>query len=376
VWRATPIRLLPRAASAVALDTKAYAVIMAGGSGTRFWPLSRRDNPKQFLSIIGDDSMLLQTWNRCLALVGDPHRIIVVTGARYAELAREQLPDLTADNLLAEPEARNTAPCLAWTAAELQRRDPDSLMLVFPADHVIEDVDGLRRSAEAACTAARTGALVTFGVPPRYAETGYGYVEVAEPLDLEPPPAAPVRHVVAFREKPDGATAQQYLDAGTFLWNSGMFVWETGALLAAMEKHLPAAASAAAAMLAASDDAERAAAYAAMPATSIDYGIMEQAERVACVEAQFDWSDVGSWEALAALLPADANGNVMRGEVAVLDASGNLVHAPGEKVALLGVEGLAVVRAGDVLLVARLDRSQDIRALRDKVAAAGMEDSL
>ncbi len=360
----------------MALDANAYAVIMAGGSGTRFWPLSRNDHPKQFLSIIGDESMMLQTWNRCLALVGDPQRILVVTGARYADLTRAQLPDLPAANLLAEPEARNTAPCLAWTAAELQRRDPDSLMLVFPADHVIEDVDGLRRSAEAACAAARTGALVTFGVPPRYAETGYGYVEVAAALEIDPEAAAPVRHVVAFREKPDSKTAQEYVDAGTFMWNSGMFVWESRALLAAMEQHLPEAASAAAAMLDASDEAERAAAYAAMPATSIDYGIMEQATNVACVEAQFDWSDVGSWEALAELLPADDGGNVARGGVAALDASGNLVHAPGEKVALLGVEGLAIVRAGDVLLVARLDRSQDIKALREKVAAAGMEDSL
>jgi len=360
----------------MALDPRAYAVIMAGGSGTRFWPLSRKGHPKQFLSISGDESMLLQTWNRCLALVTDPRRILVVTGARYADLTREQLPDLPAANLLAEPEARNTAPCLAWTAAELQRRDPDSLMLVFPADHVIEDVDGLLRSAEAACAAARSGALVTFGVPPRYAETGYGYVEVAAPFELDPEPPAAVRHVASFREKPDSATAQDYVNAGSFLWNSGMFVWESRALLAAMAEHLPAAVGAAEAMLAASDETERAAAYAAMPAISIDYGIMEQAQRVACVEARFDWSDVGSWEALAELLPADEDGNVARGTVVALDASGNLVHAPGEKVALLGVEGLAVVRAGDVLLVARLDRSQDIRALRDKVAAAGMEDSL
>lgn len=360
----------------MAIDANAYAVIMAGGSGTRFWPLSRKDHPKQFLSIIGDESMMVQTWRRCLALVGDPQRILVVTGARYANLTRKQLPDLPADNLLAEPEARNTAPCLAWTAAELQRRDPDSLMLVFPADHVIEDIDGLRCSVEAACAAARTGALVTFGIPPRYAETGYGYIEVAAPLELDPTPAAPVRRVAAFREKPDSATAEEYVDAGTFLWNSGMFVWESRVLLAAMAAHLPAAATAAKAMLAASDEVERVAAYAAMPATSIDYGIMEQAERVACVEAQFDWSDVGSWAALAELLPPDADGNVTRGDVAALDASGNLVHAPGEKVALLGVEGLAIVRAGDVLLVARLDRAQDIKALREKVAAAGMEDSL
>jgi mannose-1-phosphate guanylyltransferase len=360
----------------VTLDPNAYAVIMAGGSGTRFWPLSRNDFPKQFLAIAGTESMLRQTWDRCIALVGDPDRVLVVTAARYADLTREQLPELPEANLLAEPEARNTAPCLAWTAAELLRRDPESLMLVFPADHVIEDVDGLKASVAAACAAARTGALVTFGIPPRYAETGYGYVEVGEALGLDPAPAVAVRKVAAFREKPDARTAEQYVAAGTFLWNSGMFVWQSSSLVAAMQAHLPAAAAAAQQMLEATTDEDRGRAYQAMPATSIDYGIMEQAEEVACVEAQFDWSDVGSWEALAELLPADKTGNVVRGTLAALDARGNLVHAPGEKVALLGVEGLAVVRTGDVLMIARLDRSQDIKALREAVIEAGMEETL
>ena len=357
-----------------ALDPRAYAVIMAGGSGTRFWPLSRNDRPKQFLNIVGDASMLRQTWDRCVELVGDPSRVLVVTGRRYAALTAEQLPELGQENLLAEPEARNTAPCLAWAAAELRRRDPEALMLVFPADHVIEDIEGLRASASAACAAARTGALVTFGVPPRYPETGYGYVEVGAALEVDSD--VPVRHVEAFREKPDAATAAEYVSAGTFLWNSGMFVWSVEALLDAMREHLPEADSAAAAMIAAEDDAGRAAAYAQMPATSIDYGIMEPASNVACVEARFDWSDVGSWEALAELLPADEEGNVTRGDVIALDATGNLVHAPGEKVAVLGVERLAIVRAGDVLLIADLDRSQDIKALRDRVAEAGLEEIL
>ena len=287
------------------IDPKAYAVIMAGGSGTRFWPLSRQATPKQFLQIVGDESMLRQTWDRCVALVGDAERVLVVTADRYAELTRAELPDLPAENLLAEPEARNTAPCLAWTAAELHRRDGDAVMMVFPADHVIEDVEGLRRSAAAACLAAQTGALVTFGVPPRYAETGYGYVEVGDSLELVDSPA-PVRDVAAFREKPDAETAQEYLAAGRFLWNSGMFVWRADTLMRAMERHLPDAADAAVRMLDASTAEDRASIYATMPKTSIDYGIMEQADSVACVEAQFDWSDVGSWEALAELLPADS----------------------------------------------------------------------
>lgn len=355
-------------------DSNTYAVIMAGGSGTRFWPLSRQNLPKQFLEIIGDGSMMRQTWDRCVHVVGDPARVLVVTSAAYAGLTREQLPELLEDNLLAEPQARNTAPCLAWAAAELRRRDPDALMMVFPADHIINDRAGLVLSARAACAAAAEGYLVTFGVPPRYAETGYGYVEVGEALELPSSAVpAPVQRVLSFREKPDVDTARGYVEAGNFLWNSGMFVWRAEGLLEAFEQHLPAAAEAARAMLDATGDRDRAAVYARMPATSIDYGIMERADNVACVRAQFDWSDVGSWEALHELLDGDEHGNVSRGESVVLDARDNLVHAPGMVVALLGVEGVAVVRAGDVLLVASLQHSQDIKALRQKLAEHGLD---
>jgi len=358
------------------VDSNAWAVIMAGGSGTRFWPLSRKNRPKQFLDIVGDDSMLRQTWDRSVDVVGDPARVLLVTSSQYAELTREQLPELPAENLLAEPEARNTSPCLAWAAAELQRRDPDAVMIVFPADHVIRDTEGLRLSVQAACAAARRGHLVTFGVPPRYPETGYGYVEVGARQEIDDSLDVPVHDVVAFREKPDQQTARQYVAAGTFLWNSGMFVWQAGRLMQALDAHLPEAATASRHMLEADDDAARADAYASMPRISIDYGIMERAEGVACVRAQFDWSDVGSWEALQELLEGDDDGNVVRGRVVALDSRDNLVHVPEGTVALLGVERIAVVRAGDVLLVASLQHSQDIKALRERIAAAGLDDLL
>lgn len=360
------------------LDDAAHAVIMAGGRGTRFWPLSRNDRPKQFLPIVGDESMLRQTWDRCVALLGGSERVLVVTSTDYADLTREQLPELSGENLLVEPEARNTAPCLAWAAAELRRRRDDAVMLVFPSDHVIRDAQGLSLSARAACAAARRGFLVTFGVPPRYPETGYGYIELgADMPQPEDGVEVPVYRVEAFREKPDAPTAKRYVSAGRFLWNSGMFVWEARRLSEAMERHLPAAAESAAAMLEAEDDAARAEAYAAMPATSIDYGIMEKADRVACVRAQFDWSDVGSWEALHELLEEDEDGNVLRGgRVVALEARDNLVYVSEGSVALLGVERLAVVRAGDVLLVASLQHSQDIKALRARLVEAGLEDLL
>jgi len=355
-------------------DPHVYAVIMAGGGGTRFWPLSRRHRPKQFLPIVGTDSMLRQTWERSVAVVGDPERVLVVTVASYVPLTMQELPELPPANLLAEPQARNTAPCLAWAAAVLAQRDPEAMMLVFPADHVVADVAGLTRTVSVAAAAARQGHLVTFGVPPRYAETGYGYIETGAALELDGATVAlPVCKVVAFREKPNLETAESYVAAGSFLWNSGMFVWEARALLAAMGQHLPDALQAAEAMLVADDDASRDDAYRAMPATSIDYGVMERADNVACVKAEFDWSDVGSWEALQELVEGDEFGNVVDGQVVALDASGNLVHAPEDMVALLGVKGLAIVRAGGVLLVAPLDRSQQIKALRDKVAEASLD---
>lgn len=359
------------------LDSSVYAVIMAGGRGTRFWPLSRDDRPKQFLPIVGEESMLRQTWDRCVKLLGGPERILVVTSNDYAALTHEQLPDLHADNLLVEPEARNTAPCLAWAATELVRRRRDALMLVFPADHVIRDTAGLAISVRAACAAARRGFLVTFGVSPRYPETGYGYIELG--ADIPQPEdgvEVPVQRVAAFREKPDGPTARRYVAAGGFLWNSGMFVWEAGRLVEDMDRHLPEAAAAARAMVDADDDEARAAAYASMPATSIDYGIMEKADEVACVRAQFDWSDVGSWEALHELLEGDDAGNVVRGRVVALEARDNLVHVPEGTVALLGVERLAIVRAGDVLLVASLQHAQDIKVLRARLADAGLDELL
>lgn len=360
----------------MSMESSVWAVIMAGGRGTRFWPLSRNSRPKQFLPIVGDESMLRQTFDRCVQLLGGPERVVVVTSRDYGQLTREQLPDLEPVNLLIEPQARNTAPCLAWAAAELESRDPDAVQMVFPADHVIEDLAGLESAAGAACTAAARGRLVTFGIQPRYPETGYGYVEVDRDTVLHEQGEVTVHPVRAFREKPDADTARRFVAAGNFFWNSGMFVWRASSLLEAFERHLPQAVEGARAMLAAGDDAARETAYASMPATSIDYGIMEKADNVACVRATFDWSDVGSWEALHELLEGDDDGNVIRGDAFTLDAKDNLVHAPDDEVALLGVERLAVVRSGRTLLVAALDRSQDIKMLRKKLAELGRDDLL
>ncbi len=356
-------------------DDHVFAVIMAGGGGTRFWPLSRRSRPKQFLTVAGERSLLQGTWDRALEVVAGPDRVVVVTASDYADLTREQLPDLPPENLLLEPQARNTAPCIAWAAAVIADRDPDAVMAVMPADHLIGDVAAFGDAlATAVATAREHGVLVTFGVPPRYPETGYGYIEAANALTIEGGAAgADVFRVEQFREKPDLETAEGYVAAGNYFWNSGIFVWTVGSIDGALRKHLPDACVAAERMLASSSHDEAAEAYAGMPATSIDFGVMERAAHVATVKAGFEWSDVGSWAALHEVTEDNEGDNVSFGSLVHIDAKGNLVHAPDSVVTLLGVDHLAVVQAGDVILVASLDRSQDVKLLRERLAELGLE---
>lgn len=360
---------------AAAVDPHLYAVIMAGGGGTRFWPLSRMHRPKQFLSVAGERSLLQSTWDRALEVVEGPDKVVVVTASSYEELTREQLPDLPAANLLLEPQARNTAPCIAWATAVIRQRDAEAVELVMPADHLIHDGQAFARALRAAVTAAREhGVLATFGVPPRYAETGYGYIEAAGALLAGGvTEGVEVFRVAQFREKPDLETAERYVAAGNFFWNSGIFVWTAADIWAALQEHLGDACAPAEQMLATAEHDARAEIYARMPATSIDFGVMERAANVATVKADFDWSDVGSWAALHEVSKEAHADNVSFGQVVHIDAEGNLVHAPDAVVTLLGVHDLAVVHTGDVILVASLERSQDVKLLRERLTELGLE---
>jgi mannose-1-phosphate guanylyltransferase len=348
---------------------------MAGGGGTRFWPLSRRSRPKQFLAVAGDRSLLQTTWDRALEVVAGPENVLVVTASSYGELTREQLPDLPDANLLLEPQARNTAPCIAWATASVKRRDAEAVEVVMPADHLINDREAFGVAvATAVATARQHRVLTTFGVPPRYPETGYGYIEAADALPAPGGVAGvEVFRVEQFREKPDLETAESYVEAGNFFWNSGIFVWTAADIWSSFEQHLPEACGPAEDMLGTDDHDARAEIYAEMPATSIDFGIMERAQNVATVRAGFDWSDVGSWAALHEVTENNEGENVAFGEVVHIDAKGNLVHAPDAVVTLLGVDHLAVVHTGDVILVASLDRSQDVRLLRERLAELGLD---
>jgi mannose-1-phosphate guanylyltransferase len=340
--------------------TAGFGVVMAGGRGTRFWPLSRAARPKQLLPLASSRSLVRDTCERLFPLLG-PQRLIVVTNAAQAAAVAAELPELPAGHVVAEPIGRNTAACAALGAMIAERLAGSGPVALVPADHCIPDPDAFRAQLAAALAhAGRTREAVTFGVPPARPETGYGYIETG-PAEG---PGAPLRGI-RFVEKPDAATAARYVAEGRYLWNSGIFVWESRALTAAFEAHLPGlwerVAPAGAAFGTAGFTAALAAAYTACPSVSIDVAVMEKLPRFAVFRAAFRWSDLGSWDAWGELAPELPGGNRGAAELYPVDAAGNVVHAPGKAVALIGVEGLVVVDAGDALLVCRGRDAQRIR---------------
>jgi mannose-1-phosphate guanylyltransferase len=336
-----------------------FAVIMAGGFGTRFWPASRRALPKQFLPIGGARTLIAETAARLDGLV-DAEHTLVVTGRDHVELVRRSLPDLPPENVLAEPVGRNTAPCVAWAAAELERRGDASVQIVLPSDHVIRPADAFRDLLRAACEEAfETHALCTLGVRPTHPATGYGYIESAEELGRRG--GFPVRRVARFVEKPDRVRAEEFIASGRFSWNAGIFVWRTDAILGALEQHVPAIVGPVRSIRSAADAAR---VYPTLPSAAIDVAVMEKADNVRVLPIDFVWSDVGSWAALPEVTPADASGNCSSGGARVLahESSGCVVHGEaGDLVALVGVKDLVVVRAGKAVLVLPRERAQDVK---------------
>ncbi|MBY0470029.1 NTP transferase domain-containing protein [bacterium] len=335
-----------------------YLVIMAGGSGTRFWPKSTSRKPKQLLSFgDGDKSLLVETLERFDGIVPAKNRIIVTTQALQGAVAEQVSKDVT---VLAEPQGRNTAPCVYWAARAIAERDPNAVMLVMPADHYIPKVDAFKRTlGEAMKWAQRLDDLVTLGVKPSRPETGYGYLKLGKNLKGE------AVAVEAFVEKPNLEKAREFFKGG-YLWNGGMFVWRAEVILKAFDQSMPE-------MKKAWDSSEGKveAAYPKMTATSIDYGVMEKARNVVTFVLDCGWDDLGSWtslEGIAEVLGAQKSGGVVTsGEVLAVDSSGNIVDAPKKLVALLGVRDLIVVESGDAILIADKSRAQDIRQIVDGV---------
>jgi mannose-1-phosphate guanylyltransferase len=355
-----------------------HAVIMAGGRGTRFWPLSRSRRPKQLLPIVSERTMIQETAARVRQLV-PAERTWVVTAAELADEVAQQLAFLDRDRILIEPVGRNTAPAVGLAAAHLLARDPAAVMAVLPADHAIADEAAFRAALAAAATAAaQHGRLVTLGVTPSRPETGYGYIESG-------PVATRIaglscHEVVAFREKPDLDTAQRYLADGRHAWNAGIFVWRADIIRDEIAAHLPVLAGALAdpALVAggARAAAALAAAYAALEPISIDYGVLERSRRIWMLPIDCGWNDVGSWTALYDVRPRDAAGNAVAGEVVLADARNSVVHAGGPLVALVGVEDLIVISTPDAVLVCARDKAQDVRQVVGELERRGRTDLL
>jgi mannose-1-phosphate guanylyltransferase/mannose-1-phosphate guanylyltransferase/mannose-6-phosphate isomerase len=337
---------------------KITPVILSGGSGTRLWPLSRTGKPKQLLSLTHDKTMLQLTAMR----TGDAIRFekpIVVAGARHADIIAEQLTAVGCGGatLILEPAARNTAPAIALAALYAA---PDALLLVMPSDHVIADVAAFRAAIDAASAVVDQGWLATFGITPDAPETGYGYIRTGAEI------APGVRRAERFVEKPDRATAEGYLAEGCYAWNGGIFLLRADAYLAALDAHAPAIAAAArGAMAKARIDRgfvyPDAAAFAASPDESIDYAVMERAERVAVAPVEMGWSDVGSWDALHAIADKDADNNAHHGEVVAIDTGGCLIRTSGPLVTAVGVTDLIIIATHDAVLVLPRGSSQDVK---------------
>ncbi|OZC01946.1 mannose-1-phosphate guanylyltransferase [Rubricoccus marinus] len=365
-----------------------YAVIMAGGVGSRFWPRSRRATPKQFLDVLGPTSLIQNTAARLQGLV-EPERIFVVTHADYVEQTQEHLPFVPAENILAEPIAKNTAPCIAFAAARLHGLDPDATMLILPADHLVQNVkrfqEVVREAVRRAETPEADGAsgafpLVTIGVRPTHPETGYGYIQYdadgeTDGVSDDGPAATPEAHrVMTFAEKPDLATAERFVEAGDFLWNSGMFIWRADAILAEMEEHLPEIHALFAPL--ASSPAQEAItrAYERTPKVSIDVGIMEKARHVWVVPGAFGWSDVGDWRAVHAVAEKDEAGNVAEGDVIFHHTSRSYAKAgPGRMLVLVGLQDAVVVDAEDAVLVCHRESAQRVKDVVDYLGVHGLD---
>jgi mannose-1-phosphate guanylyltransferase len=355
-----------------------YAVIMAGGVGSRFWPRSRHAEPKQFLRVLSPESLLQNTFARLQPLV-PAERVLVVTHARYAEQTRDHLPALADPHVLTEPVSRNTAPAIAYAAARLLAQDPDATMVVLPADHVITNVRAFQAVLGAAVKQAQTpGALVTIGIEPTHPATGYGYIQydTRGGANQEEPHAYPVK---TFAEKPDLATAERFIDAGDFLWNSGMFIWRADTIMAAFERHLPDLHAAFLPLTEQGEPTDEAVrrAFQRSPKISIDYGVMERAAPagdVYVVPGSFGWSDVGDWRAVYDIAQKDQAGNAVEGNVILHDTARCYVRSEGRLVVLIGARDLAVVDTDDALLVCHLDTTQQVKNIVDYLGSHGMED--
>jgi mannose-1-phosphate guanylyltransferase len=340
-----------------------YVAIMAGGIGSRFWPLSRTNFPKQFLDVLGTGKTLIQqTWERYKKLIPEQN-IFIVTAKEYVDIVKKQVPEIRHENILAEPSRKNTAPCIAYVAFKLLKKDPKALMIAAPADNLILETDEfIKTSKKALDFVDHINALVTIGIKPTYPNTGYGYIQ------HETSSAAPdIHRVITFTEKPNPDLAKTFIASGDFLWNAGIFTWKVRNVVAAFEKYLPEIYEVFYAEKDKFNTEEETAAiesiYPQCTNISIDFGVMEKADNVYVIPASFGWSDLGTWNSAWDNMERDYFGNAVVGKkVMVIDVKNSMVHAPENKLVLLeGLEEFIVVDTKDVLLICKKDKEQDIK---------------
>jgi mannose-1-phosphate guanylyltransferase len=332
------------------------ALILAGGSGTRFWPLSRKHRPKQLLALEGETTLLRDTVERLRPLVG-PEAIWICTTQALAEAIRRDVPEVPAEQILLEPEGRNTAPAIGWSVRSMPEEARRGVIAVLPADHRVGDPASFRATLEQAARAVeREDRVMTLGVTPRWAETGYGY------LELEPEAGeGGLRRLRRFVEKPTAEKAGEFVRAGNYLWNAGIFLFRGATLLSVLERLQPELSRGLEEIAAAPERLGEL--YGRLPADSVDYAVMEKLDEISTLPLDCGWSDLGSWSALDEILPRDGAGNTGRGDVLAIESRDNLLFSDAGTIAVLGVEGLVVVRTGDTVLVMPKERSQEVRKI-------------
>jgi mannose-1-phosphate guanylyltransferase len=355
------------------------ALIMAGGEGTRFWPLSRKDNPKQFLKLNNNQNTMLQeTVERIKELV-PIEQVFIATNEAYQEAIKNQLDGIPSENIIVEPMKRNTAACIGLSSVVIENKYPGSTMIVLPADHLIKNEKKFVNILSKAVMTAATGKnLVTLGIKPTHPETGYGYIHYGDHLHTID--GDKVFKVQNFTEKPDLATAKEFLNDGNYLWNSGMFIWELDSILYNIEKYLPEMYKSLVKIKnALGTDLEQKVIrneFEQMESVSIDYGIMEKADDIFVIPSSFGWDDLGSWPALERIKKIDDNGNVVVGKHYGIDTTNSIIHSPNKVVTTIGLDDVVIVDTEDAILICDKNRAQEVKEIRKILADEGLDDCL
>jgi mannose-1-phosphate guanylyltransferase len=362
-------------------NIQVYAVIMAGGIGSRFWPRSREKSPKQLLEIVGKGTMIQNTVDRIKPLI-DEKNIFIVTNKLHKNAIVKQLPNIPIENIIVEPVGRNTAPCIGLAALFIERLDPKGIMVILPADHLIEDETEFLRVLRVGSTVAQiTSGLVTIGIQPTHPETGYGYIQVKEKSEESVPVNIDgVFEVKTFAEKPNYATALKFLESGDFYWNSGMFMWRVDVILSEIQKNIPELhnqlinlqPSIGTSLF----DQNLEITYGLIRGISIDYGVMEKANRVYAIKGDFGWNDLGSWDEVKRISPKDENGNFTHGKVISINSKNTYTYAGEKLIALVGLGDVIVIDTPDALLICKKGSSQEVKEVVDLLRRKQMNEYL